>query len=216
MFRILSVLVLLTTITLTSSAQSNGWRNANKEAHNKELGLQTQNNSLQSDLVATNNNKIDRSILKQVKEAEIISNQDKIEKGLSRESAGLLGDILDEAKSHMGKSYVWGSKGPNTFDCSGFTGYVYRQFGYQIGACSRDQYKYGKAIDRKNARKGDLIFFTSRRSGKNVGHVGIIWDVDPDTGNIKFIHSSTRRGVIISEFEGYYVKNFVGIKRVIE
>lgn len=172
------------------------------KAHNKEQ-------------LATNKSRLDASVIKnQIKEE--IEAREALEEGLSSETAMLIEDLLKEAKSHLGKRYVFGSKGPNTFDCSGFSGYVFRQFGYSIGQDSRDQYRKGKNIDRKDLRRGDLVFFTSRSSGKNIGHVGIVWEVNKETGEFKFIHASTRSGVKISNFEGYYVNRYVGAKRVID
>lgn len=134
---------------------------------------------------------------------------------LSTESSRLIDDLLDEGRSHIGKRYVHGAKGPSAFDCSGFTSYVYRQFGYNISPSSRAQYLEGTPVDRKDLRKGDLVFFTSRSSGKNVGHVGIVVSADNETGNFKFIHASIR-GVKISDFEGYYVPRYIGAKRIIK
>ena len=59
------------------------------------------------------------------------------------------------------------------------------------------------------------MFFTSRSSGKNVGHVGIVYSVNPATGDFSFIHASLK-GVKISRFEGYYVPRYVGAKRIIK
>lgn len=134
--------------------------------------------------------------------------------GLSAESSKMIGDLLNEAQKHIGKKYVHGTHGPNTFDCSGFTSYVYKQFGYNISPGSRIQYTQGTPVARNDLRKGDLVFFTSRSSGKNVGHVGIVWEADNEKGTFKFIHASVR-GVKISDFEGYYVPRYVGAKRII-
>ncbi|MCH5217045.1 MAG: C40 family peptidase [Muribaculaceae bacterium] len=183
-------------------AQSNsGWGQRHKEAHNKEQ-------------LATNKSRLDRSVIANIQQEEILARESKAQ-GLSAETANLIDDLLQEAATHIGKRYVLGTKGPSTFDCSGFSGYVYRQFGYTLGASSRDQYKMGKNVDRKDLRKGDLVFFTSRSSGKNVGHVGIVWEVDNEAGTFKFIHASVR-GVRISDFEGYYVNRYIGARRVIE
>lgn len=201
MFRLASIFTLLLTLTFTASAQSSSWKEKHQSAHHKEQ-------------LATNKSRLDASVIKNQMEAEIQAREH--EEGMSSETSMLIDDLLKEASSHLGKRYVFGSKGPNTFDCSGFSGYVFRQFGYSIGADSRDQYKKGKNIDRKDLRKGDLVFFTSRSSGKNIGHVGIVWEVDNDKGEFKFIHASTRNGVKISNFEGYYVSRYVGAKRVIE
>jgi len=86
--------------------------------------------------------------------------------------------LIEEAFSHLGKRYRSGGKGPTAFDCSGFTSYVFKKLNHMIGASSRDQYVRNKPIKRNEMRRGDLVFFTSPRSGKNVGHVGIIVDVE--------------------------------------
>ena len=127
----------------------------------------------------------------------------------------LVEDIIKEAFKHLGKRYRMGAKGPNTFDCSGFTGYVFRRNSYEIGASSRDQYARNKPVNRANMQRGDLVFFTSAHSGKHVGHVGIVVDVDPTTNTFSFIHASTRNGVIVSKSsDGYYARRFVGVRRV--
>ena len=82
--------------------------------------------------------------------------------------------IMEEAFSHLGTRYRSGAKGPNAFDCSGFTSYVYKQQAdIFIGASSRDQYARNTPISRDELQSGDLVFFTSPRSGRNVGHVGV-------------------------------------------
>ena len=202
MFKFVSVLALLTIMTFTASAQTSSWKEKHKNAHSKEQ-------------LATNKSRLDASVIKNQIEAEVMAREAHSD-GLTAETAMLIDDLLKEASSHLGKRYKSGSKGPNAFDCSGFSGYVFRQFGYKMGADSRSQYLQGKSIDRKELRKGDLVFFTSRSSGRNVGHVGIVWEADNETGNFKFIHASTRDGVKISNFEGYYVNRYVGAKRVIE
>ena len=125
-------------------------------------------------------------------------------------------NLIDEAISHLGARYVYGSKGPKTFDCSGFTSYVYkRQNNVFIGASSRDQYARNTPISRSELQSGDLVFFTSPHSGRNVGHVGIVVDVDPITDTFTFIHASTKQGVKISRSnESYYQRRYVGARRV--
>lgn len=124
--------------------------------------------------------------------------------------------LLDEAVSHIGARYRSGSKGPNAFDCSGFTSYVYRQMGYtDIGASSRDQYARNIPVSRSEMQRGDLVFFTSPNSGRNVGHVGIVVDVDPVTRTFNFIHASSSSGVKISNSnDGFYARRFIGVRRV--
>jgi hypothetical protein len=125
-------------------------------------------------------------------------------------------NIMDEAMSHLGARYRSGSKGPSAFDCSGFTSYVFGRTGMQIGCSSRDQYAKNMPITRSEMQRGDLVFFTSPRSGRGVGHVGIVVDVDPLTHTFSFIHASSSKGVTITNSdEGFYARRFVGARRVL-
>ena len=124
--------------------------------------------------------------------------------------------ILDEAMRHIGARYRSGSKGPYTFDCSGFTSYVFGRSNLNIGCSSRDQYARNIPIPRSEMQRGDLVFFTSPNSGRNVGHVGIVVDVDPITRTFNFIHASSKSGVKISNSsEGFYARRYVGVRRVL-
>jgi len=124
-------------------------------------------------------------------------------------------DILEQAVSHLGARYHLGSKGPYTFDCSGFTSYVYAQNNIAIGCSSRDQYARNIPISRAEMQPGDLVFFTSPNSGRNVGHVGIIMEVDPINDTFKFIHASSSGGVKISNStDGIYQRRYIGVRRV--
>ena len=127
----------------------------------------------------------------------------------------LVNQILDEAYNHIGTRYRLGSKGPNAFDCSGFTSYVFRKSNFAIGSSSREQYAKNTPIKPSEMQRGDLVFFTSPRSGHGVGHVGIIVDVDPTTGEFTFIHASTAEGVRVNRStDGYYSRRFVGVRPV--
>ena len=128
-----------------------------------------------------------------------------------------INNIMDEAMSHIGARYRSGSKGPNAFDCSGFTSYVFRNSGgVEIGCSSRDQYAKNMPASRSEMQRGDLVFFTSPRSGHGVGHVGIVIDVDPLTQTFSFIHACSSKGVTItSSDEGFYARRFVGVRRVL-
>ena len=90
---------------------------------------------------------IDKSVLKQRLENEIVAKENA--GSLSASTSKMIDDLLAEGRSHIGKRYVHGAKGPSAFDCSGFTSYVYRQFGYNISPASRQQYTEGVPVDRK-------------------------------------------------------------------
>lgn len=126
-------------------------------------------------------------------------------------------DVINFAYSFLGTPYVWGTKGPHTFDCSGFTSYVYRYFGFPITSASRWQVNEGVAVKDGDIRPGDLMFFGGRSTPRSVGHVGMCIEVDKATKKIKFIHASTKRGVVINTYpdDNYYYKRFICARRII-
>ncbi len=130
----------------------------------------------------------------------------------------LAAKMTDYAASFLGTRYRLGASGPKAFDCSGFTSYVFRNFGITLSRTSRQQYTQGERVATDELQPGDLMFFSSRSSGKgNVGHVGIVVEVDNATGSCTFIHASTRHGVVYQKFPdgGYYQKHYIGAKRIL-
>ena len=130
----------------------------------------------------------------------------------------LAAKMTDYAASFLGTRYRLGASGPKAFDCSGFTSYVFRNFGITLSRTSRQQYTQGERVATDELQPGDLMFFSSRSSGKgNVGHVGIVVEVDNETGSCTFIHASTKRGVVYQKFPdgGYYQKHYIGAKRIL-
>lgn len=146
---------------------------------------------------------------------EAKESEDSIFGDLSKESIAMISDLLTEAQSHYGKRYRYGGKGPDRFDCSGFTGYVYGQFGFNIGTSSRGQYNEGIEVDKKELRPGDLVFFTSPRSHGRVGHVGIVMSADNEAGTFTFIHASIKKGIRIERSTEYYAHRYLGARRII-
>ena len=126
--------------------------------------------------------------------------------------------MVDFAAKFLGTRYILGATGPKAFDCSGFIGYVYRNFGITLDRTSRQQYRQGMKVNLSNLRPGDLLFFSSRSSGRgNVGHVAMVTDVNPD-GTCRFIHASSGKGhVTYQKFPdgGYYERNFIGARRIL-
>ncbi len=118
--------------------------------------------------------------------------------------AGLLRrDVVSYAQQYKGTRYKEAGKTPKTgFDCSGFTGYVMRNFEVQLGGSSRDQAKQGRIVPLKEAKPGDLIFFR-RSSTTPVFHVAMI--VSNDKNGIHIIHSTSTRGVVVDNlFQNSY------------
>lgn len=127
-------------------------------------------------------------------------------------------DLVDYASSFIGTRYRHGAKGPKAFDCSGFTSYVFKNFGMSLSSSSRAQGVQGRQIGKDEVMVGDLMFFSGRRGGKTIGHVGMVVDVDEVTGKIKFIHAATSQGVVIQSFPdgGYYSQRFLQFRRVLD
>lgn len=121
--------------------------------------------------------------------------------------------LLDEAMSHLGSRYKYGSSGPNSFDCSGFVMYCFKQMGISLPHSSRDLYARGQAIEfMDELRPGDLVFFRGRNVASSIGHVGIVTEVNGE--HFSFVHASTSSGVIVSNYdEAYYHSRYVGARR---
>lgn len=141
------------------------------------------------------------------------------EKAESDAKSSMLDGLLATAYKYMGVRYRSGMSGPNGFDCSGFTRFVYRQHDIQLTHSSRAQYNEGERInDIAQLQKGDLVFFGGSRGGaQSIGHVGIVTEVDPATRSFKFIHASTSSGIKVdSSRDPYYTRRYVGACRVIQ
>ncbi len=103
-------------------------------------------------------------------------------------------ELVDFAIKQIGIPYVWSGVDPSGFDCSGFTGYVLKNFGKTIPRRAVDQEAASVKVKQKNAQKGDLVFFDN---GSGVSHVGII--VSEKDEPLQMIHASSSKGVIITD-----------------
>jgi cell wall-associated NlpC family hydrolase len=122
-------------------------------------------------------------------------------------------EILETAKEFLGVKYVWAANGPNAFDCSGFTKYVFEKHGITIPRYSGYQAKVGIKVSYDELQKGDLVFFDTDTKGKGkVNHVGIF------LGDHKFIHASSGgKKVMITSFtkKKFYKNCFLHGQRII-
>ncbi len=122
-------------------------------------------------------------------------------------------EIIETAKTFIGTKYVWAANGPDCFDCSGFTKYVYKKNGITIPRYSGHQAKVGIKVSFNELQKGDLVFFdTEHKFRGKVNHVGIY------IGNNKFIHaSSAKKKVVITSFneKPFYKRRFLRGERVV-
>lgn len=119
-------------------------------------------------------------------------------------------DIVSTATSYIGYNYVSGGSSPSTgFDCSGFTQYIYGQYGISLNRTAADQAENGTPIGKDELQPGDLVLF-SYYGSDSIGHAGIY------IGDGQIVHAAnSRRGVTIDTIDsGYYADNYVTARRV--
>lgn len=123
----------------------------------------------------------------------------------SRRAAGK--QIVDFAKQYIGVKYVWAGNTPKGFDCSGFIQYIFKHFGVMLEHSASSQFNNGEKISKENLEPGDLVFFTTYKSGPS--HVGIY------IGSNQFIHASTGENRITTTNlnSSYYLRRYLGAKR---
>jgi NlpC/P60 family protein len=121
---------------------------------------------------------------------------------------GLAEDVVDLAANLIGRPYVWGAEGPDAFDCSGLTQYVYQAFGVELPRRAIDQSRFGDATRR--LRRGDLLFFSTDTRQSLVTHVGLY------EGGGTMIDASKRHGRVRrdSMTDPYWADRFMFARRV--
>jgi cell wall-associated NlpC family hydrolase len=118
-------------------------------------------------------------------------------------------DVVETALTLRGVPYRDGGADLHGFDCSGFTQYVFRQFGIELPREVRDQIRTGKAVARTGIEAGDLIFFSTVSPGAS--HVGIA------VGGDTFVHAPSTSGAVRLERLGsrYWSTRFVAGRRIL-
>ena len=135
-------------------------------------------------------------------------------KETKHENKHLISNLIEIATDNIGVRYKSGGTTKSGFDCSGLIFTTFQTENINLPRTSFEQSKIGKIIKFENAQKGDLIFFKTNKS-RQINHVGLITEANSD--EIKFVHSSTSKGVIISSTkEKYYQNSFAQINRVLE
>lgn len=131
-----------------------------------------------------------------------------------KEEDALRQKVVDYAQQFVGTKYKVAGKTPGGFDCSGFTGYVMRQFDIQLSANSRYQESDGKMIQVSEVQPGDLMFFRREKNG-DVFHVSLV--VANDENGIIVVHSTSTRGVVIDNIQqnAYWRDKYATACRVI-
>ncbi|MBP5688545.1 MAG: C40 family peptidase [Muribaculaceae bacterium] len=136
---------------------------------------------------------------------------------ITKENTTQIENLLKFAYKFKGVPYRLGANGPHRFDCSGFTSYVFREFGYKLARRASLQVHNGKRVERGNLKAGDLVFFGGRSNRGGIGHVGIITEVDANGHDFYFIHASTHNGITVNHStNSYYKVRYRGACRVIQ
>ena len=138
--------------------------------------------------------------------------QDNIEQTSDTSNLTLGQEIVEYAQQYLGCPYVYGGSGSSSFDCSGFTMYVYKNFGYTLSHSARAQSKMGTYVDKDNLQPGDLVFFLDYETMDDIGHCGIY------IGNGNFIHASSGTGYCVkisTLLSGSYDKRYATARRLI-
>lgn len=138
-------------------------------------------------------------------------------KYISKETTGsrsainrnISGELINIAQSQLGKPYRSNTAGPKSFDCSGFTYYVFNKMGIKLNRSSSAQTNNGTYIPKSKLKPGDLVFFKTNGSG-NISHVGLY------IGNGQMIHASSSKGVTEDSINSkYYKKRYATARRVL-
>lgn len=150
------------------------------------------------------------------KEAQLASIQTSLKnEAIVKEAqhAKTIKNLLSEAETYIGTPYRFGGMTRSGIDCSAFVLSVFGSaLGMQLPRVAAAQSQEGEGVDKTSLHKGDLVFFSH---GSRISHVGIVYDVTED-GDVKFIHASTSKGVMISSLDdSYWGPKFRFAKRII-
>lgn len=129
---------------------------------------------------------------------------------LSSNETGL--EIVEYAKKYLNCPYVYGAAGSESFDCSGFTMYVYKHFGYSLSHSATAQSKVGTYVAKEDLQPGDLVFFLDYETMDGIGHCGIY------IGDGNFIHASSGSGYCVkisTLLSGSYYNRYATARRLI-
>jgi cell wall-associated NlpC family hydrolase len=129
-------------------------------------------------------------------------------------------ELISYAQKFLGTPYRFAGQDPRGFDCSGYVSYVFKHFKMDLYTSAVWMGKQGRTIELKDAKEGDVIFFTgTNAANRAVGHVGII--ISKQGEPTRFIHCSSGRAYCVKydTLEGsaaYYTTRFLFVKRMIE
>jgi cell wall-associated NlpC family hydrolase len=176
---------------------------------------QTDNNGPNEDFEKSAINLLKKQVLSDFTDTKLLIDDNGTITPKEKSATALAFEVLDEGRTHLGKRYVRGAVGPNTFDCSGLTSCIFRKIGIELHRTAISQYTQGEKVNKNELKPGDLVFFRGRAS-RRIGHVGVVVSVDKSKNSFNFLHACSR-GVIIDDFakSSYYISRYAGATRVI-
>ena len=123
-------------------------------------------------------------------------------------------NIVDYANSFKGTRYKFGGTTKRGMDCSGLVYTAYLKEDIQLPRRSRDMAKKGVRLRLNQVNIGDLLFFKTGKNKSTINHVGLVVDIMP--GQVRFIHATSSRGVLVSSLnEAYWNTSFVEARRIL-
>jgi cell wall-associated NlpC family hydrolase len=169
--------------------------------------INTQNANADTTLTPNKGITLKTSELKTTKVIKAPSDTSNSVENASRGAVSQGTEVANYAYKFLGKPYVYGAAGPNAFDCSGLTQYIYNKFGVDISRTTYTQVGEGTKVNRSDLKAGDLVFFNTEGS---TSHVGIY------VGNGEFIHAPrTGKPVMVSSLsDGYYSQKYSTARRI--
>lgn len=133
---------------------------------------------------------------------------------VDKETSRLTEAIIKNAKKYKGTKYKYGGTTRKGMDCSGLIYTAFKEEDISMPRTTTTLATHGDWIDLKEVQEGDLLFFATSKNSRKVNHVGIV--TTSRLGKVEFIHSSTSRGVMISDLsEKYWYFAFVQARRVL-
>lgn len=201
------VITLIQNTDVVVTGESGDWY---KVKYNNYEGYIYKDLLSESKVETTNRSNVERttSITPIINEEE--QEEKKDEETVTNSSKGE--EIVAYAKQYLGCPYVYGASGSSSFDCSGFTMYIYKHFGYSLSHSATAQSRVGTAVSKENLQPGDLVFFLDYETMDGIGHCGIY------IGDGNFIHASSGSGycVKISTLtSGSYLRRYASARRLI-
>ncbi len=143
---------------------------------------------------------------------------DSVATAFSADSSRVVADsLIRYAARFRGTPYRLGAVGPKEFDCSSFVRHAYAGIGIEVPRYTWTQIKAGKEIRRvMDLQRGDLVFFGKRRGVRDIGHIGIVVDVDLAHSDFTFIHCGTSAGVTTVHYSSpYFLMRYMTARRIL-